>query len=124
MRLRLLHHIVAVMVGVSVLTACGGDDGNEPAVTHIAAELLDEVQLAIAELVADGVALDALSVRIAEQVTWPDGAIGCPEPGGMYTQALVPGYRIVIDTPDGEVAFHGETGGLPVRCAMPREPLR
>ena len=29
----------------------------------------------------------------AERVTWNDGAMGCPEPGQMYTQMLVPGFR-------------------------------
>ena len=32
----------------------------------------------------------------AEPVVWPDGSLGCPEPGALYTQALVDGYWIVI----------------------------
>ena len=37
-----------------------------------------------------------LKVLSAEAVTWSDGSLGCPEPGMMYTQALVPGYRVQI----------------------------
>ena len=33
----------------------------------------------------------------AERVTWSDGSLGCPQPGMAYTQALVPGYWVVID---------------------------
>src|ERR1044071_7735897 len=39
------------------------------------------------------VAASAVVLSRAEQVTWPNGALGCPEPGMMYTQALVPGFR-------------------------------
>jgi len=45
-----------------------------------------------------GVATDTLVVTKAEAVTWPDGSLGCPEPGMFYTQALVDGYWIVVET--------------------------
>jgi hypothetical protein len=32
----------------------------------------------------------------AESVTWPDGSLGCREPGQTYTQALVDGYHVVL----------------------------
>ena len=37
----------------------------------------------------------------AEEVTWNDGSLGCPEAGQTYTQALVDGYHIVVEL-DGE----------------------
>src|SRR6266487_1130586 len=43
------------------------------------------------------VARDQLVVVRAESVVWNDGSLGCPEPGMMYTQALVNGYRVVIN---------------------------
>src|SRR5690606_32198724 len=42
----------------------------------------------------------AIEVASAGRVTWSDGSLGCPEPGKMYTQALVYGYR-VVHTPVG-----------------------
>ena len=33
----------------------------------------------------------------AERVTWNDGSLGCPRPGMAYTQALVPGYWVVLE---------------------------
>src|SRR5438046_8329384 len=39
---------------------------------------------------------DQLVLVRAESVVWNDGALGCPAPGMMYTQALVNGYWVVI----------------------------
>lgn len=38
-----------------------------------------------------------ITVIRGEFVTWPDGSLGCPEPGMSYTQALVDGYWVVLD---------------------------
>jgi hypothetical protein len=46
------------------------------------------------------VARDKLVIVRAESVVWNDGSLGCPEPGMMYTQALVNGYWVVIDAAD------------------------
>jgi len=43
-----------------------------------------------------GVPVAALSVVESSPRTWRDGSLGCPEPGMSYTQALVPGWRLVI----------------------------
>ncbi|MDJ0753239.1 MAG: hypothetical protein QNJ45_06960 [Ardenticatenaceae bacterium] len=46
--------------------------------------------------------LNEFTVRRAEQVVFPDGSLGCPEPGQVYTMALVNGYVVEIEV-DGEV---------------------
>lgn len=46
-----------------------------------------------------------LAMQPAEEVTWSDGALGCPQPGLMYTQALVPGWRVRVDVA-GAAALH------------------
>jgi hypothetical protein len=43
-----------------------------------------------------GLAQDALAVADSRQVTWSDGSLGCPEPGMNYTQALVPGWHVLV----------------------------
>ncbi len=63
-----------------------------------------------------------IEVRIAEPVTWPDGSLGCPQPGMMYTQALVPGYRIVVEAAGEDLHYHAANGALPAFCAEPRMP--
>lgn len=87
-----------------------------------AGALAPRVQEAIAQLVDDGADPDAIELVVAESVVWPDGSIGCPEPGMMYTQALVEGYRIVLTVDGEEVAFHGAGNDPPFRCDGPIEP--
>jgi hypothetical protein len=43
-----------------------------------------------------GLDLDALTVRESWRVTWNDGSLGCPQPGMNYTQALVQGWRALV----------------------------
>lgn len=52
---------------------------------------------------------DEIEVLEVEEVTWPDGSLGCPQPGQMYTQALVEGHRIVLG--HGERVFLYHSGG-------------
>ena len=49
---------------------------------------------------------DDVTVVSARSVVWNDGSLGCPQPGGIYTQALVEGYQVVLDTPDGQLDYH------------------
>jgi hypothetical protein len=57
--------------------------------------LLDEIIADLAERA--GVERAAVQVVRAEQVVWPDGSLGCPQPGMVYTQALVNGYHVVLE---------------------------
>ena len=43
-----------------------------------------------------GVAVDRLVVVTALSITWSDGSMGCPEPGQVYTQVILEGYRVSI----------------------------
>jgi hypothetical protein len=61
-----------------------------------------------------------VTVVAAEPVTWSDGSLGCPEPGLMYTQALVPGYRIVLEVAGQRLDYHAGTRGAPKYCPAER----
>lgn len=65
------------------------------------------------------------SLVSAARVTWPDGSLGCPEPGRMYTMALVPGYRIRVRSGDAVLDYHAALRGVPVLCPAGRatEPV-
>src|SRR5437764_3717862 len=54
---------------------------------------------------------EQLMIVRAESVVWNDGSLGCPEPGMMYTQALVNGYWIVIDAAGEKYDFRVGRGG-------------
>jgi len=61
-----------------------------------------------------------IKVLSAEAVTWPDGSLGCPKPGMMYTQALVAGYRIVLQAGEQMLSYHAMSRGRPVFCPAAR----
>ena len=50
-----------------------------------------------------------LSAVVASQVTWSDGSLNCPQPGQVYTQALVDGLWVVLT--DGSRIFDYRAGG-------------
>jgi hypothetical protein len=68
------------------------------------------------------VAESAVVLTRAEQVTWPDGSLGCPEPGMMYTQSLVPGFRVVAKTVAGELLYHTDQVGNLRNCRVQEGP--
>jgi hypothetical protein len=112
-------------------------ESTQPQGTPVAtAEVPQTVRRAV---VADAakrfnVAVSAVVVVRAEQVTWGDGSLGCPERGMYYTQNLVPGYVIVAKTDAGELVYHTDTreqakscdSGLPTRLRKPPDqaPVR
>jgi hypothetical protein len=67
-----------------------------------------------------GKARTEVKVVSAEAVTWSDGSLGCPEPGMMYTQALVPGYRIVVQAGKESLEYHASARGQPSYCPVQR----
>ena len=54
---------------------------------------------------------EQLVIVRAESVVWNDGSLGCPEPGMMYTQALVNGYWVVIDASGQNYDFRVDNRG-------------
>lgn len=63
------------------------------------------------------VAESAVVLARAEQLTWSDGSLGCPEPGRMYTQMLVAGFRVVATTGAGELTYHTDSRANAVTCS-------
>ena len=61
-----------------------------------------------------------IRVISADAVTWTDGSIGCPQPGMMYTQALVPGYRVVLQAGPEQMFYHAGRDGRPLYCPAAR----
>jgi hypothetical protein len=67
-----------------------------------------------------GVSPEAIKVLRAERVTWSDGSLGCPLPGMMYTQALVPGFRVILDAGGQVLDYHAGASGHLVLCPAGR----
>ena len=66
--------------------------------------------------------VDASRVRVIEAgaVTWSDGSLGCPEPDRMYTQALVPGFRIRVEAGGQQFDYHAGARGTWRLCPADR----
>jgi hypothetical protein len=41
----------------------------------------------------------------------------------MYTQAIVPGYLVVLEIDGEEHHYHGGEGERPFRCEDPQDPV-
>ena len=67
-----------------------------------------------------GIKRTELEVLSAEAVTWSDGSLGCPQPGMMYTQALVPGFRIRVRAGTETLDYHAGRRGAPMFCPAGR----
>lgn len=82
-----------------------------------------EVQAAIeAEAERTGVEPDAVTVAGFAEVTWRDGSLGCPVPGMMYTQALVPGQQLVLEVDGQYASYHAGRDKTFSYCANPQTP--
>lgn len=63
-----------------------------------------------------------LQVLTVESVVWNDGALGCPQPDKAYTQATVPGIRVLFQRAGKTYQYHGSERGYFVYCENPPEP--
>jgi hypothetical protein len=67
-----------------------------------------------------GIAASAAKVVRAESIEWPNGALGCAEPGQIYTQAIVPGYVVELEHDGRMYSYHASKAGFFKLCARAR----
>jgi hypothetical protein len=137
---------VVAMIAVASLTAACGSSSREDepasvqqrrgemdkqatpstprrAPSQEAAEATGEVPQQILALFQDDLARRALvkpetiTVVSATEQQWSDGSMGCPKPGEMYPQMIVPGYRAVLQAAGEKYAYHSDRSGKFVVCA-------
>jgi hypothetical protein len=70
-----------------------------------------------------GVEVADITVNVVENVMWRDGSIGCPEPGMSYTQALVPGVRVILEHGNQFYYYHGTAADNLFYCENPGDPV-
>ncbi len=71
------------------------------------------------------VGLEQIAVVGYAAVTWPDGALGCPQPGMVYSQALVAGQQLILQVDGTEqrpASYHAGRGGAFRYCENPQPP--
>ena len=131
-----------VIVGLALLLAAcaeaGGGLAPTPTATPVAATPVAATPVAtpapggtavtnpaVAAAIADLArrnSIDPARIRVdnVEAVDWPDGAIGCPQPGQSYVQVITPGYRIRLAVDAQITNYHANRAGTNVTpCPRP-----
>ena len=109
---------MATLLTVSTIAACAATPTDDMLTRISQAALADTSR-------RSGDPLQALAIASAERVVWRDGSLGCPQADRFYTQALVPGFRVIVRTRSGLLHYHAGPRGEPVLCPAERavEPL-
>lgn len=53
-----------------------------------------------------GINVNQIEIVSVDQVTWPDGSLGCPQPGMFYTQVMVEGSQIILRYQGQQYDYH------------------
>lgn len=97
-------------------TSSSSAPGTQPA----GLEQTLQVQQAKADLASRfAIAESAITFVDARLVVWPDGSMGCPQPGMMYTQVLVDGMVIWLEADGKTYQYHVGGVGEPFLCESP-----
>lgn len=65
------------------------------------------------------IALDDIEVVSDTAVIWNDGSLGCARPDQVYTQATVPGYRVILEYGGTKYDYRAAKGGYFLLCELP-----
>jgi len=119
---RALRRVGTILLGLMAFPGCASDvppgrPGPRPAATSLASVVESALDDATRRT---GIARSQLELLGAEAVTWSDGSLGCPQPGMMYTQALVPGYRVRIRAGGEVLDYHAGRSGPAAPCPADR----
>ena len=117
-------------LAATALAGCANGAVEAPPVVSSEAQAVpNDLQSIVAaakqDAVARGLPAQDITVQSAQRVTWRDGSLGCPEPQMQYTQALVPGWRVILRVGDLTYDYHAATNGQVFLCPRERatEPL-
>jgi hypothetical protein len=92
-----------------------------PVTGEVPAAILDQI-LADAEA-RTGVPAGEIVVTRAQEQEWSDGSLDCPEPGQMYTQAIEPGYHVLLEAGGEELDYRATVRGLVRLCESEGPPF-
>ena len=91
----------------------------EPVPDEILNKLLADVQ---SQTGIDTLGTDDYNIIRSEAIIWPDGSLGCPQPGVVYTQAPVEGYWIVIEAVGKTWDYRATQSGTLILCEQELKP--
>ena len=96
-------------------------EATTPVTGEVPTELLDSILKDLAG--RTGVAPEKISVIQAQAIVWNDGSLGCPQPGVMYTQALVNGFWVVLSVGDQKYDYRAAETGYFFLCERGLPPI-
>jgi hypothetical protein len=70
-----------------------------------------------------GVDPSELRLVYASAVDFNDSSLGCPEPGMMYTQAIVPGYQVIVEHDEAVLDYRASGPGAFRLCPSGGAPI-
>jgi len=122
---RSVRGLPVALLGATLLGACAQPTPRQtmtPAPSPAASAELQALIRAVSDDAQRVSGVDASRIRVLEAaaVTWSDGSLGCPAPGRLYTQALVPGYRVRLDAGGRSLIYHANARGNWVLCPAER----
>ena len=93
----------------------------EETLPHILNEVPKSLIRSIKDDLAENldVAVEAIEVVSDTAVIWNDGSLGCPRPDQVYTQATVPGYRVILEYGGIKYDYRAGEGGYFFLCELP-----
>jgi hypothetical protein len=136
---QVLNQIARLMLPafvVLLLAACGAvpevPDMEDVEAPEMPADMnLADVPDAIRQVAVSALAdyldsdMENLVVIGAESREWPSSALGCPAEDQVYMQVITPGYRLVLQGPEGqEYALHTTQTGTPLILCQNGEPTQ
>ncbi len=79
----------------------------------------------VAAIIADAAARDGVDPVLVQVVStrridWPDGSLGCPEPGREYIQVVVPGYQVLVSVAGRLLDYRSDLAGQFFVCGPER----
>lgn len=88
---------------------------------EVPSEILDLILQDLAGRTGEPVT--SVTVIQAQEVVWNDGSLGCPQPGVMYTQALVNGYWIILEVAGKKFDYRAARTGYFTLCENGIPPI-
>jgi hypothetical protein len=120
-RFLIIGAAIIVVAACTASSGVGGSDAGSPSVAAPAPDpssqpapsgdvsLPPEITDPIVADAAARLGVDPSAVKIvsAHAETFSDGSLGCPEPGMLYTQAIVDGYQVVVEANGAQLDYRG-----------------
>ena len=119
--------IICIALLILIVTACSPEapatEGpaipvEEPTPTHIPMDLTPPQRAAVAALSESlNLPADEITFVSTEAVDWPDGCLGVAEEGLVCTQAITPGFRVILEANGRQVEYRTNDDGTQIRPA-------